>query len=143
MKLLSVLTITLMSLNAMSEETVVANCSGEHHGTYVDVLTLQSGETVLRTSYDSDEGGQTYSITNIKSYGSTIPTDDPNYAARVIKEAIADSLLGSEHEAGLLIVEAKGGNDELILNINKYVGTNYLVNNKVVEAMTCSLPTKN
>ncbi|MES2767539.1 MAG: hypothetical protein V4596_00215 [Bdellovibrionota bacterium] len=139
MKLFFVTTLTLLSFQANAKEITIANCSGEHHGTYVDVLTLENGKTVLRTSYDSDEGGQTYSITKAISYGSTIPTTDPNYEALVIKQAIADSLLGGEHEAGLLIVEAEGGKDKLILNINKYSGKNYLVNNHVVEEMTCVL----
>lgn len=136
MKMFCLFLLTVISVSSASAESsaLFAECSGDHHGTYVDFYSEGSG-VYIETTNDGEEPPVKYIIKEISRYQDIIPVADYQSA---IAEALKTSVGIGEYE-GMLIVRAESESNRMILNLNKWNGENFVVINDYVEKMECNV----
>ncbi len=137
-KLFLTIAITLGSFNAMAREAFV-ECSGYHHGTYVDFQVSQQGVLKMALYGDGEEPAKMVHVSNVqKSFTENIAEE--NYESTIL-EAVKASSAPDNEGFGMNIVLVKGSNDttDVTVNLNGRNGDNFLVVNGYVEPLTCSV----
>lgn len=132
MKKLFLLIMSLFALSSVSAfANTIATCTSvEHHGSYID-FEIENNKLDITISDDSDHEDKLTHITVDSGQGTINSSSGQSWAIRKsVKKLSTDGF-------GLVIVKAKAGATDILININSRTNSIYLVMGDYVQAMTC------
>lgn len=133
MKVLVVLALALTT--SAFAGTKFADCTGDHHGTYLEFHQAENGQYYIETSNDSDAPAVRWEITSVTRDQRSVPAVGRSWSIRqAIKAANAQ-----DGSYGQVIVRAENdSNSYFFVQLNKLnTGDSFLSIDGDVEAIVC------
>jgi hypothetical protein len=134
---------TLLSAQAFATESrVIANCNGDHHGSYLTVREIIGSEglaQLLVIRQDDAENLNIYEAVEMKKDGAVLPLKAYSWAFRqVVKAMDSETWYGNVR---VKLVDARTGS-KMLLDLQRYVSTieSALLIDENIEPLKCYLP---
>jgi len=129
----------LPALALASQSKKFASCSGDHHGSYINLWAISGSEGIAQVnvgvSNDSDDPAVFYQVKEISKNGEVLPLKSYSWA---IREAIKAEAKGVFY--GFIKVTAENASGKkLYINLQKHTGTlrHALAIDGYIEQLTC------